>query len=263
MAIEETEIQRIERELEILRMRANLYERSALFGRIVFAEASIIGSIVIAALVLQAYPDDPLYAGFAIAAAVLACGILWFVSHDLFKFPLMLTFPLILRIAIVRSTVRSGAQVPLFKIYPRRPEPAEIQEQITSREARLAELQPMPVSDLPVDMQIANLEHRLAFLKERLAGLTRMGKVWLVSAAVLLPAIFATIAIGAYLTHQDIALALFLPLILLLLSVLIGWLFRGVPLSSMGIDKSTNYWLSLQASIETCERQLAKLRRLT
>ena len=262
MAVEETEVQRIERELEILRMRANLYERSGLFGRIVFAEAGIIGSIVVAALVLQAYPDDPLYAGFAIAAVVLACGVLWFVAHGLFKYPIMLRFPLMF-IPVTHSKVRSGAQVPLFKVYPRRPEPIEIQEQIASREARLAELQPMPVSDLPVAMQIANLEHRLAFLKERLAGLTRMGKIGLVSAAVFLPVLFATIAVGAYLTHLDVALALFLPLVLLVLMIFGAWLFRGVPLSSMGIDKSTNYSLSLQASIETCERQLAKLRRLT
>ena len=80
MAVEETEIERIERELDILRARYELFQKSATAMRIVLGVGIPTSLAVLAVLLLPRLRADPLYGGFALALPIAIIGLVAWIS---------------------------------------------------------------------------------------------------------------------------------------------------------------------------------------
>ena len=138
MAGEETELQRIERELDILRTRRALYLKwgGPTTDYIVIVAAAII-TILLAVVVAQV-TKDPLFGMFIVGMVVVMGGLLWLSGSWITGVP----HPdRLRRVNIVRSQRRTGALVPLYKVYvyPYRIMD-EIDQMIAWREQRQEEL---------------------------------------------------------------------------------------------------------------------------
>ena len=76
MAVKETELERIERELDILRARYALYQKSATVMRIVLAVGIPLSLALLAMFLLPTLRMDPLYGGFVLAIPIVIIGLL-------------------------------------------------------------------------------------------------------------------------------------------------------------------------------------------
>lgn len=127
-------------------------------------------------------------------------------------------------------------------------------------------MDPSEPPPLPADMEIANLEHRLAFLKERQASGRRAAKRLLIFVAIAGPLGFVAVAATAIATSQDLAVVLFLltliVVILFLAYWILRWIVRGLNLTpdSVGVNKLSSYPMFLQAAINACEKRLSELK---
>jgi hypothetical protein len=80
MAVEETEFERIVRELDILRARYALFQKCATAMRIVFAVGIPLSLAALAMLLLPTLRADPLYGGFVLALPVMIIGLMAWIS---------------------------------------------------------------------------------------------------------------------------------------------------------------------------------------
>jgi hypothetical protein len=144
MAVQETELERIERELDILRMRRELYFKwtgpKTIYIAIV---AAAIITILLAVLVVKT-TEDPLMGFFMVAMVVAMSALFWLAGAVLSQTTGLQNPDRLRAVNIVRSRQRAGALVPLYKVYTH---PfsiiAEIDEMIAWREQRLTELKGM------------------------------------------------------------------------------------------------------------------------
>lgn len=138
MAAEDTELQRIERELDILRTRRALYLKwgGPKTAYMVIVAAAII-TILLAVAVAQ-ITKDLLFGLFIVGMIIITGGLLWLSSGFMPGVPH--PDPL-RRVNIVRSQRPPGGLVPLYKVYvhPYRIMD-EIGQMIAWREQRLTEL---------------------------------------------------------------------------------------------------------------------------
>lgn len=140
MAVEETERERVERELDILRTRRDLYRKWSRVLRVGVPVGAATIAIALAVTIWQ-LTNDPIFTGFIILI-ILAFGLLmWFVSDMIpDRLPIGVHyFPRLVN--IVRTKRRPAGLVPLHKSYIHPPsELTEIEEMIEWREKHLAEL---------------------------------------------------------------------------------------------------------------------------
>jgi hypothetical protein len=80
VAVEETEIERIERELDILRARYALFQKCATGMRIVFVVGIPLFLAVLTVLLLPTLRADPLYGGFVLALPIAIIGLMAWIS---------------------------------------------------------------------------------------------------------------------------------------------------------------------------------------
>ena len=80
MPVGETEIERIERELDILRARYALFQKSATAMRIVLAVGVPISLAVLAILLSPTLRTDPLYGSFVLGLPIVIIGLLVWIS---------------------------------------------------------------------------------------------------------------------------------------------------------------------------------------
>ena len=132
------EIARIRHELDILRARYATYERWGRVLRIFFMIWTPLFLVLVAALIVKAFLADPFMGGFFAALAVVACLLLWLTRDRNSSLPL-------LRGRWVDAASSMGAGISLYPgvaslRLTRRSDAREIEDQITKRERRLAEL---------------------------------------------------------------------------------------------------------------------------
>jgi hypothetical protein len=144
MADEETETQRIERELDILRTRRNLYLKWAGPKTIYMAIVAAAIITILLAVVVSQTVKDPFMGLFIVAMVAIIGGLLW-LGRGLLSGTSDVPNPDPLRrVSIVHSRPRANGLVPLYKVYMH---PysimTEIDEMIARREQRLSELKGM------------------------------------------------------------------------------------------------------------------------
>jgi hypothetical protein len=140
MAVQETELERIERELDILRTRRRLYRK---WGSLLSVGIPVGAATIVVALTVTIWQltQDPLYSAFFIVLTFALGLLMWFVSDMIpDRLPIGVHyFPRLVN--IVRTKRRPAGLVPLYKSYVHPPsELSEIEEMIAWREKRLAEL---------------------------------------------------------------------------------------------------------------------------
>lgn len=141
MAVQETELERIERELDILRTRRGLYMKWGGPKTIyIVVVAAAVVTILLAVLAAQTVNDT--FMGLFIAAMVFVIGgLIWLASGVVSETTTLPNPDRLRRVNIVRSSQRPGGLVPLYKSFAH-PNSIidEIDEMIAWRERRLAEL---------------------------------------------------------------------------------------------------------------------------
>jgi hypothetical protein len=140
MAVQETEVQRIERELDILRKRRDHYRKLRDVQRVGLPVA--VGTIAVAlAVVSWQATQDPTY-GIFLIVMILVIGLFAWFSNDLFPDSAAFGVRFFERLVnIVRIKRRPAGLVPLYKSYVHPfSELTEIEEMIGWREKRLTEL---------------------------------------------------------------------------------------------------------------------------
>jgi len=141
MADIETEQQRIEHELDILRTRRSLYLKWAGPKTIyLIIVAAAIVAILLGVLAAQTV-NDPLTGLFIVAMLFVTGALIWLAGDALTQTTILPHPDRLRRVNIVRSQQRSGGIVPLYKVYVYPYNIMdEIDQMIAWRERRLAEL---------------------------------------------------------------------------------------------------------------------------
>jgi hypothetical protein len=140
MPDDDSEIDRIKHELDILQTRRSLYVKWGRVTTIFCAAAAVVAVAVVVAGIIEQGIDPISIAVFVVVAAAVA-GILWLSGNLLPQVAPNFRPDLQNRVNIVRFKVRPAGLVPLYKSYVHPYSMLdEINEMIASRERRLAEL---------------------------------------------------------------------------------------------------------------------------
>ncbi len=129
MTVEETEIERIERELDILHARYELFRKSAAAMRVVLVIGIPLFLAVLTVVLLPTLRADPLYGGFALALPIAIIGLMAWVSWRTSPGGWMIDF--VSMFGRGHGFAWTGA----------RSEADGIEQMIAAREQRLAELE--------------------------------------------------------------------------------------------------------------------------
>ena len=118
---------------------------------------------------------------------------------------------------------------------------------------------------LPRHMEIANLEHRLARLREQQQGFVRQSDLLKRAAWIAIPSVAVPVTVLAFTTQRDPIPMLVLFAILIVVASVAAWIFRradwSMDLSNFGPrNRYTSYRTFLEESIRDAERSLAALK---